>query len=294
MDRDSTLTLQVHLGILALCVLAMVTACAGPPAKAATDLDYGRQTVPVADTSTDVGVPPSSGPVAPSAQRPSLQQAPAPGPDQSRGGEEQLIASSNQQPETHPPVSDGSQPKDFGVRPSSGQVALSAQRPSPQQTPAPEPQPAESRGGAKQPTTTGNQKPETNPQVSVGTQPTEYRWQDGDRSQTVILQPDLVIDEGASTKGAEAEAPGGAIVRSADAQGQGTSEPVFKSQSGALMTLPGGVLLVLEPEWTRRRSTPFSPVTASSWKGSRSWATWTTGTSSRPSRVFRRWTWPTP
>ena len=89
-----------------------------------------------------------------------------------------------------------------------------------------------------------------------GTQ-TEYTWQDGDRALTVTLQADLVVDEDASTKGAAGASPGGAIVKAADAQGQGTGQPVFKSQSGALMTLPGGVLLVLDPEWTQTEINAF-------------------------------------
>ena len=255
MDRNGTLKRQLYLGILALCIPAMVAACAGPPAKAAADPDSGRQTetVPVADAFKDAGVPPSSGHVALSAQSPSLQQAPEPEPAESRGGVRQPIATSKQQPETNPQVSDGTQQTGVGVPPSSGHVALSAPSPSPRQ--APEPEPAESRGGVRQPTTTSKQQSETNPQVSDGTQETAYTWQDGDRTQTVILQPDLVIDDDASTKGAEAEAPGGAIVKSADAQGQG--QPVFKSQSGTLMTLPGGVLLVLDPEWTQTQVNDF-------------------------------------
>ena len=33
--------------------------------------------------------------------------------------------------------------------------------------------------------------------------------------------------------------------------------PVFRSESGALMTLPGGVLLILDPEWSRSQTDAF-------------------------------------
>ena len=89
---------------------------------------------------------------------------------------------------------------------------------------------------------------------------TEYSWQDGDRTLTVTLQPDLVVDEDASAdskSGASAGAPGGAIVRSVEGQDQKSGQPVFKSQSGALMTLPGVVLLVLDADWTATEVNAF-------------------------------------
>ena len=212
MNRDGTLKRQIVLGILALCGLAMVAACAGAPA----DSDTGRQTVPAVDgfvdTFENIDAPSSSGPVVLATRFPSLRQAPAPA------------------------GSDG------GV-----------QRPTTQQAPAP----AVSGEAVQRPTTTSNQQSEAGSQDSGGTQQTEYTWQDGGRTQTVILQPDLVIDDGSSTKGAMAQAPGGAIVKSADAQGQSTGQPVFKSQSGALMSLPGGVLVVLDPDWTQAQVDAF-------------------------------------
>ena len=90
-----------------------------------------------------------------------------------------------------------------------------------------------------------------------GTEQSEYTWQDGDRTLTVLLQSDLVIDEDASMKDAMADAPGGAIVKSAGAKSEDKGLPVFKSQSGALMTLPGGVLLVLEPDWSQAEVNTF-------------------------------------
>ena len=71
-----------------------------------------------------------------------------------------------------------------------------------------------------------------------------YTWEDGDRTMTVYLQNHMDI-EAASAKNS-----GGRVVQAADGQADGEELPVFRSMSGGLMTLPGGVLLVLDPEWT--------------------------------------------
>ena len=89
---------------------------------------------------------------------------------------------------------------------------------------------------------------------------TEYAWKDGDRTLTVTLQPDLVVDEDdsdTSKSDGGVGASGGTVVKSADGQGQKSGQPVFKSQSGALMTLPGGVLLVLDADWTATEVNAF-------------------------------------
>ena len=93
-----------------------------------------------------------------------------------------------------------------------------------------------------------------------GSSNTEYAWKDGDRILTVTLQPDLVVeddDSGTSKSGASVGASGSDVVRSADGQGQKSGQPVLKSQSGSLMTLPGGVLLVLDAEWTATEVNAF-------------------------------------
>ena len=111
---------------------------------------------------------------------------------------------------------------------------------------------------AQEPTTGVNQQSKTATKGSGGdTEQTEYTWEDGDRTLTVILQSDLGINEDASTKDAMADAPGGAIVKSAGAKSEGKGLPVFKSQSGALMTLPGGILLVLDPDWSQAEVNAF-------------------------------------
>ena len=85
-----------------------------------------------------------------------------------------------------------------------------------------------------------------------------YTWQDGDRTLRARLQLDLVaLDDGeiASRADALAGTAGGQSigrdVAAAGSDGSGTGgHPVFRSESGALMTLPGGVVLALDPEWS--------------------------------------------
>ena len=88
-----------------------------------------------------------------------------------------------------------------------------------------------------------------------------YTWVDGDRSQTVYLQSDLVVESDSSGLPrdiVEASAAGtGNVARGADAQLKSDTLPVFRSESGELLTLPGGVLLVLDPEWSESQVNSF-------------------------------------
>ena len=77
-----------------------------------------------------------------------------------------------------------------------------------------------------------------------------YTWQDGDRTMTVKLQTDLVVEKesgGLPLDVVSANEGGTNVVRSSDGQSKSDTLPVFRSESGGLMTLPGGVLLVLSP-----------------------------------------------
>ena len=87
-----------------------------------------------------------------------------------------------------------------------------------------------------------------------------YAWQDGDRTMTVKLQTDLVVEKesgGLPRDVVSADEGGSNVVRSADGQSKSDTLPVFRSESGALMTLPGGVLLVLSPEWSQAETSAF-------------------------------------
>ena len=87
-----------------------------------------------------------------------------------------------------------------------------------------------------------------------------YTWQDGDRTMTVKLQTDLVVEKGSGglPRDVIAANEGGTnVVRSADGQSKSDTLPVFRSESGALKTLPGGVLLVLSSEWSQAETNAF-------------------------------------
>ena len=77
---------------------------------------------------------------------------------------------------------------------------------------------------------------------------------------TVMLQTDLVVEKdsrGLPRDVVSANEDGTNVVKSADGQLKSNTLPVFRSESGALMTLPGGVLLVLSSEWSQAETTTF-------------------------------------
>ena len=93
-------------------------------------------------------------------------------------------------------------------------------------------------------------------------QGTVYTWQDGDETRRAILQPHPAVLEtvaetiegSAINKGATEDS---AVEKAEEATGlserpklTADAQPVFRSESGGeLMTLPGGIILVLDPEW---------------------------------------------
>ena len=85
---------------------------------------------------------------------------------------------------------------------------------------------------------------------------TVYTWQDGDRTLKAVLQTAPVARETETAAGASEDHPvkkgkAGSIVRKQSEPGSG-GQPVFRSESGGgLMTLPGGIILALDPEWDR-------------------------------------------
>ena len=90
-----------------------------------------------------------------------------------------------------------------------------------------------------------------------------YTWQDGDRTLTVLLQPDLEVEDGDITVREESEdtdvtrSSKGDIGKKGVSSDESDGEPVFRSESGQLMTLPGGVLLALDPGWTQAETDAF-------------------------------------
>ena len=79
-----------------------------------------------------------------------------------------------------------------------------------------------------------------------------YSWEDGDRTLNVVLQEDLVVQKTSEVTAADVVVSKRAVSSIVEKQtGPGSDAgPVFKSESGGeLMTLPGGVLLALDPTW---------------------------------------------
>ena len=158
---------------------------------------------------------------------------------------------------TPSPRSDG--PPDLEVDP----TAVADADPSPQPKPEPTPKGGdESTGtdkGSPAAAAAEGRQTRAQPSVSIPQTATEYTWRDGDRILRVTLQPDLVLQEDASLAdkdGAMVETGKGVIVRKSDTSDT-SGQPVFRSPSGALMTLPGGVLLVLEDAWTEAEVNAF-------------------------------------
>ena len=94
----------------------------------------------------------------------------------------------------------------------------------------------------------------TRSEPAVSGQDTVYTWQDGDRTLRVVLQTDLVVQETAANTPQDVvvvKGAGDSIVQKQANHGEDV-RPVFRSESGGgLMTLPGGVLLALDPQWDR-------------------------------------------
>ena len=94
------------------------------------------------------------------------------------------------------------------------------------------------------------ERPQSGAAASV--QGTVYTWEDGDRTLRVALQEDLVVQKTADITPDDVVVAKGAadsIVQKQAKHGQ-DALPVFKPESGGgLMTLPGGVLIALDPGW---------------------------------------------
>ena len=103
---------------------------------------------------------------------------------------------------------------------------------------------------------TGVSEPNESPAAKPSSQNRQYTWRDGDRAMTVLLQPDLTVDQDGEIASRDDTA-----TRTArgEASGKVGSEgpPVFRSLSGSLMTLPGGVLVALDKGWTEAETDVF-------------------------------------
>ena len=149
--------------------------------------------------------------------------------------------------------------------------AMEQQAPRPAPTALPEAlvQPPEATPGPKaqdrptpEPTATPEPLTETLEEKEANSGPegpgqgTVYTWHDGDRTRRVILQTRTAVQEteaagSASEDAAIKKGELDGMVRKTSRRGGGV-QPEFRSESGGeLMTLPGGVVLALDPEWDR-------------------------------------------
>ena len=92
-----------------------------------------------------------------------------------------------------------------------------------------------------------------------GQQGQVYSWQDGDRTLNVVLQNDLAVQETVDIKSDDVVVVAGGDTSIVERRpGHGSVEPVFRDESGGgLMTLPGGVLIALDPQWDQEQVDEF-------------------------------------
>ena len=87
-----------------------------------------------------------------------------------------------------------------------------------------------------------------------------HTYEDGDRTVRVVLQNDLVLQKNSAVTPSDSVVVKGStqsIIRKGSDGGL-DNLPVFRSESGGgLMTLPGGVLLALDPEWDKAQIDNF-------------------------------------
>ena len=94
----------------------------------------------------------------------------------------------------------------------------------------------------------------------VQSQGTTYTWEDGDRTLSVVLQDDLVVQKTSEVMPTDVVVVRGMADSIVERQARHGSDagPVFKSESGGeLMTLPGGVLIALDPDWDETQVQAF-------------------------------------
>ena len=87
-----------------------------------------------------------------------------------------------------------------------------------------------------------------------------YTWQDGEHTRRVYLQPNLVLQDPADNTSEDVVVRAGRmenIVQRTARHDEQDTLPVFRSASGSIMTLPGGVLLVFDEQWDQPRINTF-------------------------------------
>ena len=92
--------------------------------------------------------------------------------------------------------------------------------------------------------------------VAASAQGAEYTWQDGSTTRRMRLQIDLAAQPTSENRADDVVAADQgelSIVRKQERHEQGAGDPVFRTESGHLVTFPGGVLVMLDGEWDAAR-----------------------------------------
>ena len=108
------------------------------------------------------------------------------------------------------------------------------------------------RGGRFADAYTGPSAPRQGPSVAASAQGAEYTWQDGPTTRRMRLQLDLVAQPTSENRDDDVVAADQgelSIVRKQERHEQGAGEPVFRTESGHLVTFPGGMLIMLDGAW---------------------------------------------
>ena len=108
------------------------------------------------------------------------------------------------------------------------------------------------RGGQFLDAYTGPTAPRQGPSVAASEQGAEYTWQDGAVTRRMRLQLDLVAQPTSQNRDDDVVAVDQgerSIVRRQERHEQGAGEPVFRTESGHLVTFPGGMLIMLDGAW---------------------------------------------
>ena len=95
--------------------------------------------------------------------------------------------------------------------------------------------------------------------VSRSAQGAEYTWQDGRHTRRARVQIDLVAQAEEETRSDDIVVRGGGeehVVRRQPRHDE-AALPVFRTESGEILTLPGGVLLALDASWDQARVDQF-------------------------------------
>ena len=240
----------------------------------------GVAVIVVAASAAGCGGPVDSEPRPPASPPPATQETPA-----AAGGNAGVLASpSAAEPSTPPatPVASASPtaspaisgaPPSPAVDPKASQSLARGDSSDPdtgrREPPVVDPKASQSlaRGDSSDPDT-GRREPDGGPprqskdEARAGaTRGPAYTWQDGDRTARVFLATDLVVQDNDDTRAADeivARGHSESIVRREPRhEGATAIDPVFRSQAGDLMTLPGGAILVFDEDWDRARVNQF-------------------------------------